>query len=106
MSVLSERIASAVGLASHLGRGVRRIGTDTLIGRLLPLPRTLGDLDPLLEPLRAKIANDSTIPIVFPAMALTYDELGELRALIRASCPAVDSDAFRRNASSHRTCTK
>ncbi|MGQ9350353.1 phosphotransferase [Mycolicibacterium gilvum] len=46
MSVLSERITSAVGLASHLGRGVRRIGTDTLIGRLLPLPRTIGDLDP------------------------------------------------------------
>lgn len=45
MSVLSERIAPAVGLASHLGRGVRRIGTDTLIGRLLPLPRTVGDLD-------------------------------------------------------------
>ena len=60
----------------------------------------------LLEPLRAKIESDSTIPIVFPAMALTYDEFGDLRALIRASCPAVDSDAFRTNAAGHRTCTK
>lgn len=28
-----ERIAPAVNLASHLGRGLRRIGADTLIGR-------------------------------------------------------------------------
>lgn len=45
MSVIASRVAPAVGLASHLGRGFRRIGTDTLIGRLLPLPRTIGDLD-------------------------------------------------------------
>lgn len=45
MSVIANRIAPAVGLASHLGRGLRRIGTDTLIGRLRPLPRTIGDLD-------------------------------------------------------------
>lgn len=45
MSVIANRVAPAVGLASHLGRGFRRIGTDTLIGRLLPLPRTIGDLD-------------------------------------------------------------
>lgn len=40
-----HRIAPAVSLASHLGRGLGRIGTDTLIGRLRPLPRTIGDLD-------------------------------------------------------------
>ncbi len=45
MSAIANRIGPAVGLASHLGRGFRRIGTDTLIGRLLPLPRTIGDLD-------------------------------------------------------------
>lgn len=60
----------------------------------------------LLAPLRAKIETASTIPIVFPAMALTYDEFGDLRALIRASCPAVDSEAYRTNAPAHRTCTK
>ena len=46
MPVPTHRIAPALGLASHLGRGVRRIGTDTLIGRLLSMPRTVGDLDP------------------------------------------------------------
>ncbi|HEY5921025.1 MAG TPA: phospholipase D-like domain-containing protein [Kofleriaceae bacterium] len=60
----------------------------------------------LLAPLRTKITNDSTIPIVFPSMALTYQEFGDLRALIRTSCPAVDSEEFRTNASAHRTCTK
>ena len=60
----------------------------------------------LLAGLRARIAADPTIPVVFPAMALTYQEFGDLRALIRASCPAVDSEAFRTNAAAHRTCTK
>ena len=40
-----NRIAPAVGLASHLGRGVQRIVTDAVIGRIRSLPRTIGDLD-------------------------------------------------------------
>jgi len=59
-----------------------------------------------LAGLRTKIMNDATIPIVFPSMALTYQEFGDLRALIRTSCPAVDSAEFRDNAAAHRTCTK
>jgi phosphatidylserine/phosphatidylglycerophosphate/cardiolipin synthase-like enzyme len=59
-----------------------------------------------LSALRSKIMADSTIPIVFESMALTYQEFGDLRALIRAQCPLVDSDEFRTNASAHRTCTK
>src|SRR6476660_1934724 len=34
-----------VGLASHLGRGVQRIATDAVVGRVRSLPRTIGDLD-------------------------------------------------------------
>jgi phosphatidylserine/phosphatidylglycerophosphate/cardiolipin synthase-like enzyme len=60
----------------------------------------------LLAPLRSKISTDSTIPIVFPSMALTYQEFGDLRALIRTRCPAVDSDAYRTNAAAHRFCTR
>ncbi len=45
MSVIADRIAPTVRLGSHLGRGFGRIGADTLIGRLRPLPRTIGDLD-------------------------------------------------------------
>jgi phosphatidylserine/phosphatidylglycerophosphate/cardiolipin synthase-like enzyme len=59
-----------------------------------------------LAALRTKIMNDATIPIVFPSMALTYQEFGDLRALIRSACPAVDSEAFRTNPGAHRSCTK
>ena len=40
-----NRITPAVGLAAHLGRGVQRIVTDTAIGRIRSLPRTIDDLD-------------------------------------------------------------
>jgi len=45
VSVLENRIAPVTGLAAHLGRGMGRIATDTVVGRLRPLPRTVGDLD-------------------------------------------------------------
>lgn len=45
VSVTARRIAPAVNLASHLGRGFGRIGIDTLIGRLRSLPRSIGELD-------------------------------------------------------------
>ena len=45
MSVLENRIAPVTGLAAHLGRGMGRIATDTVVGRLRPLPSTVGDLD-------------------------------------------------------------
>ena len=38
-------VASLVGLASHIGRGVQRIVTDAAIGRVRSLPRTVDDLD-------------------------------------------------------------
>ncbi len=45
MSVLENRIAPVAGLAAHLGRGLGRIAADAMVGRLRPLPRTVGDLD-------------------------------------------------------------
>lgn len=45
MSVIGNRVAPAVGLASHLGRGVGRIGLDATIGHLRPTPRNVSDLD-------------------------------------------------------------
>jgi len=59
-----------------------------------------------LAGLRAKIMNDATFPIVFPSMALTYQEFGDLRALIRTNCSTVDSDEFRNNAAAHRICMR
>ena len=40
-----NRVAPVVGLASHLGRGVQRIATDAIVGRVRSLPRTVDDLD-------------------------------------------------------------
>jgi len=40
-----NRVSPIVGLASHLGRGVQRIATDAVIGRIRSLPRTIADLD-------------------------------------------------------------
>jgi hypothetical protein len=34
-----------VGLAAHLGRGMQRVATDAVIGRMRSLPRTIGELD-------------------------------------------------------------
>ena len=41
----SAALRRSVGLAAHLGRGVQRIATDAVIGRVRSLPRTIGDLD-------------------------------------------------------------
>jgi len=40
-----NRVAPIIGLASHVGRGVQRIATDAVVGRLRSLPRTVEDLD-------------------------------------------------------------
>lgn len=37
--------ASVVGLAGHLGTGVRRVTTDALVGSRAGLPRSVGDVD-------------------------------------------------------------
>jgi hypothetical protein len=45
VSVIANRVAPAAGLASHLGRAFRRIGTDALVGGRRALPRTVAELD-------------------------------------------------------------
>ena len=59
-----------------------------------------------LAPLRSTISTSSTIPLIYPPMALTYQEFGDLRSLIRANCSVVDSDEYRSNAGAHRTCPR
>ena len=61
-----------------------------------------------LEALRRKVddAAATTIPIVFEPMALGWSEVTELKRAIRASCPAVDSVEYRKNAASKLSCRK
>ncbi|OCB27251.1 phosphotransferase [Mycobacterium intracellulare] len=41
----AARVSSALSLAAHLGRGVQRVATDALVGRVRSLPRKVADLD-------------------------------------------------------------
>jgi hypothetical protein len=41
----ANRITPILGLAAHLGRGVQRVATDAVIGRVRSLPRTVKDLN-------------------------------------------------------------
>ena len=59
-----------------------------------------------LEPLRDTISTSSTIPMVFPSMALTYQEFTDLKTLIRTNCTLADSTDFRANPAAHRTCAR
>ena len=59
-----------------------------------------------LSSLRSQIATSSTIPLVFDAMSLTYQEFEALRAHIRANCSLADSAEYRANATAHRTCPR
>jgi hypothetical protein len=36
---------ASLGLAAHLGRGMQRVATDAVIGRMRSLPQTIGALD-------------------------------------------------------------
>jgi hypothetical protein len=40
-----SRVVPVLGLATHLGRGIQRVTTDAVIGRLRSLPRTIDELD-------------------------------------------------------------
>lgn len=65
-----------------------------------------GRAENLLASLRTQISTGSSIPLVFPSMALTYAEFESLRALIRQNCSLVDSADFRANPGAHRTCAR
>jgi hypothetical protein len=59
-----------------------------------------------LPGLRSTIASATTIPLLFDSMALTWQEVTDLRTLVRANCSAADSTAFREDPANHRTCAR
>lgn len=52
------------------------------------------------------VRDAETIPLVFEPMALSWEEITTLKALIRENCPAVDSAAYRADPAGHRTCER
>ena len=59
-----------------------------------------------LAALRNQISTSSTIPLVFPPIALTWSEYDQLRVLIRQNCTLVDSTDYRTNPAAHKTCPR
>ncbi|WAS91708.1 phospholipase D-like domain-containing protein [Nannocystis punicea] len=63
-----------------------------------------GRADDRLAALHHDIDDGGPVPLVFPAMALDHAEISDLKQRIRAACPAVDSQHYRRHPELHRTC--
>lgn len=49
---------------------------------------------------------EDDIPLVFPAMALNWDQIASLKDAIQAACPDVSSDDYREDPENHRTCPR
>ena len=63
--------------------------------------------DGLYAPLLDDVANGSgDVPLVFPSMAIDWDQVTALKDAIRAACPDVDSADFRSSPQSHQHCER
>jgi len=60
----------------------------------------------LLATLKSKITSAPSIPLVFAPMALTWQQVSDLKQLIATNCPAVNSVEYRQNAASHTYCPR
>jgi phosphatidylserine/phosphatidylglycerophosphate/cardiolipin synthase-like enzyme len=60
----------------------------------------------LLGGLKQKIQSDPTIPLVFSPMALTWDQVTEVRGLIEQNCPHIFSEDYKKNPQNHKTCPR
>ncbi len=49
---------------------------------------------------------NGSIPLVYDAMALDWDQVTELKNAIREACPAVNSEAFRSDPVGHQSCAR
>lgn len=56
------------------------------------------------DTLMAQVTSGEDFPIVFDSMALTHDQVTELKAAIKANCPDINSDEYRSSPQSHMTC--
>ncbi len=59
-----------------------------------------------LARLREEIASAEAIPLVFGPIALEWEEVGQLKALIRANCPRVDTPEFRSEPGAYLVCER
>jgi phosphatidylserine/phosphatidylglycerophosphate/cardiolipin synthase-like enzyme len=77
---------------------------DDYVARYDELWETRRDLyEPMIDEL---LYGTGDVSIVFDGMALTWDQVDELKWLIGEVCPEVDSDPYREDPSAHRTCER
>lgn len=60
----------------------------------------------LLPDLLDEIKTANLVPIVYPSMALTWDEVRNLKRTISSECPRVNSAEFRRTPERHFVCPR
>ena len=63
MPTATGRVVPVLGLAAHVGRGIQRVATDAVIGRMRSLPRTVDDLtaESLSRIMRRQVTSMSVI---------------------------------------------
>ena len=60
----------------------------------------------VLGTLQDTIRTASTIPLVFDPVSLEWQEVTDLKALIRANCSLVDSAEYRSEPTRHMSCPR
>ena len=62
----------------------------------------------LYEPLLAEIrsSDDGWFPIIFDSMALSWDQVSQLKEAIRTHCADIDSDSFKQEPWKHANCQR
>jgi phosphatidylserine/phosphatidylglycerophosphate/cardiolipin synthase-like enzyme len=65
-----------------------------------------GRVEGRLAALRAQLAGTGPVPLVFAPMALTWDEVGALKRDLLLACPAANSEPYRTEPTTHRTCPR
>lgn len=66
----------------------------------------LGRAEGLLGRLQETITTASTVPLVFDPISLEWQEVTDLKSLLRANCAAIDSAEYRSHPTSHMTCPR
>ncbi len=59
-----------------------------------------------LATLRDQVENDDPFPIVYPSMALGFEQVTDLKELIRDNCPQINSEPFRTEPAAHKVCPR
>lgn len=68
---------------------------------------TMGDADGLYAKLLDEIENGTgSVPLVFEAMALTYQEVTVLKDLIKKHCPHINDNDYKANPKHHTWCPR